>query len=300
MNYSKLPKRILAKIKSPEQCPICNNIELKKIRKIGKFTYYQCLKCESLFLEKKYMTQVDEGRRVVKYGETYWNSELIAAKERAYGPCLARAAEAFYYCQREINTFLDIGTGPGYFLDAITKYLPSQTNMFYGIEKFPPKETERTNHANFLVGDLEDLELKFDAGLCVEVVEHLTPKMLRNLLKGLASVSNDKALYIFNTGLPEYVLNEDINYLDPIKRGHVGCYSVKGINVIAQKYGFKAFPIKGKTWAYCLEFNSAYSTDHDITTRVWSALEINKGKLIDMDMGSTLQILGRETVLAYL
>lgn len=284
--------------KTKEICPVCNSKDITRIKKVRKFNYFQCLNCESIFLEKKYMKMVDEGKRIVHYDDTYWDFELYAAKLRAYGPCLARAAETFYYCRREIHAFLDIGTGPGYFLDAIAKYLPRHSHIFYGIEKFPPEESGRSEHENYLIGDISDMDLKFDAGICVEVVEHLTPTMLRGLFKDLAQVSNPQALYIFNTGLPSYVLNEDIEYLDPTKRGHVGSYSVKGINYLANQFGFTAYPIPGKTWAYCVEFQSNEDVD-DMHKRLWKALPENLAKLEDPEMGSVLQILGRETAIAY-
>nr|WP_245204197.1 methyltransferase domain-containing protein [Ammoniphilus resinae] len=208
-------------------------------------------------------------------------------------------AEAFYYSRIPVHKFLDIGTGPGYFLDAVAKYLPNSKEKFYGIEKFPPKEQYYSQSKNYIIGDLCNLEIKFDAGMCIEVAEHLTPKMLKGLIKDLANISNKGALYIFNTGMPEYVLNEDLNYLDPLIRGHIASYSIKSIKILAEELGFSVFPLKGKTWAFVLEYLSQSSSEENIQDRIWSALNHNMNILSDKDMGTVLKVLGLDTSRAY-
>jgi spermidine synthase len=74
------------------------------------------------------------------YQDLYWAKELLAAKSRASGVSIARAAEVFILARKQIKTFLDIGTGPGFFLDAILKYLPDSDATFLGVERFPPEK----------------------------------------------------------------------------------------------------------------------------------------------------------------
>lgn len=132
------------------------------------------------------------------------------------GGALARMAEILYYARIPVRAFLDIGGGPGYFLDAVAKYLPEHKNHFYSVEKFPPKVTNgesiglgRTISPNYITSGYEDLPEKIQTGMCIEVVEHLTPQMFRGILEDVAMVSHDGACYIFNTGMPQYVLEED-------------------------------------------------------------------------------------------
>ena len=49
----------------------------------------------------------------------------------------------------------------------------------------------------------------FDAGVCIEVIEHLTPTTLRSLVAQLAAVSRPGSLYLFNSGQPDFVERED-------------------------------------------------------------------------------------------
>lgn len=281
-------------------CPCCFSKDVQFLKNSGGYDYYQCLSCHSLFIDEEYLKKIDAGFNIVKYEEGYWREELESAWQRSYGPALARIAEAIYYCRIPITRFLDIGTGPGYVLDAIAKLLPGNADIFYGVEKFPPEPQFRTKSKNYIVGDLGDLTEKFDCGLCIEVIEHLTPNMLTDIFKKLAKVSNPNALYIFNTGMPEYVLNEDMDYLDPTRRGHLVSYSLKAIDLLAGKFGFSTHAIPGKTWAFALERSGKSDpSPQAIGERIWTALEYNLNILTDKDMGSVLKVLGLETSRAY-
>lgn len=282
----------------PQNCPCCASSFTTFLVKVSDYDYYNCSSCDSIFIDTVYLTKIDNGFNIVKYEEGYWQMELESARDRAYGACLARMAEAVYYCKRPINKFLDIGTGPGYFLDAVEKLLPDNADHFYGVELFPPKEEFRSKSKNYIIGDLGDLTYKYDCGICVEVVEHLTPTMFDGILQKLAKVSNPDALYIFNTGLPEYVKNEDMGYLDPTKRGHLVSYSLKAVALMAKKYGFVVHPIPGKTWAYVLEFTTKETKEY-IIDRIWHASQHNLNLLCDSKMGNVLKVLGLDTSRAY-
>lgn len=281
-------------------CPCCYSEDTQIFKTVSKHDYFICMTCDSIFIDTSDLVKIDNGFEIVKYKEEYWKMELESAKERSYGSTLARMAEAIYYCRRPIKKFLDIGTGPGYFLDAVEKLLPDNSTIFYGVELYPPDIQFRTKSKNYIIDDLGNLTDKFDCGICIEVIEHLTPNMLNDILKKLADVSNPDALYIFNTGMPEYVRNEDIDYLDPVKRGHLVSYSLQAISLMAAKYGFIAHKIIGKTWAFALEFtNDDQVSNEDIRDRIWKASEHNLSILCDNKMGNVLKVLGLETARAY-
>lgn len=172
-------------------CQCCNSNEIELFANIDGYDYYNCRNCDLIFLDNDVIEKIDKGFNIVSYNadDDYWKNELCAAKERSYKDALARMSELFYYSRIKINKFIDIGTGPGYFLDAVSIYLPDNKKMFYGIEKYPPKRKFRTNSKNYVIGDINDLKDKFEAGMCIEVIEHLTPKMLDNLLLGLSKIS---------------------------------------------------------------------------------------------------------------
>ncbi len=280
-------------------CPICRHGASSRVAQVAGHSYSLCSGCGSISIETETIERLDAGGSLVEYDEDYWTSELPAARDRAFGPSLARMAEAVHYTRIPIQRFLDVGSGPGFFLDAIARYLPSRVQHFFGVEKFPPPAAHRTRSTNFIVGEVSDLNLRFDAGICIEVVEHLTPATLRTLLAGLAGVSNPGSLFLFNSGLPEYVLKEDIAYLDPQRRGHIVSYSLKAVRLLARDLGFSVLPIPGKTWAYVLEFQSRATEREDIRSRIWSARPENLQLLGDPEMGSVLRILGLDTARAY-
>ena len=284
-----------------EYCPCCGgNSELYKV--INGYNYFVCSKCTTIFIENKILERMDAGGSLVslvEYDENYWASELLSSKTRSYGVALARIAEAIYYSRIPIKKFIDIGTGPGYTLDALSKYLPNKKDVFYGVEKYPPKEKYRTKSDHYVLTDYDTLPFKVDGGVCIEVIEHLTPTMFKSILKKIAVVSSDGALFIFNTGMPAYVMHEDANYLDPTRRGHIVSYSLKGVESIVKDIGFTALEIKGKTWAFALEYKSKSPKGEKIQDRIWSALKENLAILEDEEMGSALKILGLETARAY-
>lgn len=283
----------------PQICPCCKSEQVKDVRTVDEYAYYQCLSCESIFIASSCLERIDAGENLRKYDSAYWAGEIRSCRERSFGPTLARMAETLYYTRIPVYRFLDIGTGPGYFLDAVGKLLPNSVSIFHGIEKYPPPEEMRTRSPYYRIGDLNDLNTLFQAGICIEVIEHLTPAMLRGLLTGLARVSSPGALYIFNTGMPAYVLQEDIQYLDPVRRGHIISYSIEGLRRVAAGSGFTVFPIFGKTWAFAIEFQSAGTGRENIGERILSPLKHNLNILDDKDMGSVLKLLGQETARAY-
>lgn len=283
-----------------QTCPCCNGVS-KRLKEVNGYNYFLCDVCGAIFIDNEILNKIDgeEDFSLREYDKDYWDNELISSKDRSYGAALARMSETIYYSRIPIKKFLDIGTGVGYFLDAVSKYLPENRNIFYGVEKFPQDENLTTKSSNYIIGECKDVGFNIDAGICIEVIEHLTPKMLKNMLLQLSKISNNGAFYLFNTGMPSYVLNEDINYLDPIKRGHIVSYSTDAIRSIAKNMKFYVHDIPGKTWAFGLEYNYA-DKNENLEDRIWSALPENLQILTDSDMGSVLKILGLDTVRAYL
>lgn len=264
-----------------------------------KYTYYLCERCGSIFIDTDIICAMDNGETLIEYTKEYWNMEFQAAKKRCFGVCLARIAEVVYYATIPIVNFLDIGGGTGILLDAISQYLPDNKSHFYSVEKYPPEDGYRTKEKNFYTCSYSELNQKFQAGICMEVVEHLTPKMLVDMFREIAMISEDNAIYLVNTGLPKYVMEQDPNYLDPFKRGHIISYSTEGMKFLLEPLGYRVLPIRGKDWAFCIEYNSG-NKDKDITGRIWKALPENLSLLHDSNMGDVLQILGRESVNGYL
>ncbi len=281
-------------------CPLCAAEDRPIYRVVDGRAYYECAECDFLFMDDAVYSAVDAGHAIVKYDDGYWSAELAAARERSRGAALARVAEALLYCRVPVERFVDIGSGPGYLLDALARALPCSKLKFHGVERFPPAPEQRTTHPNYVIGPLSAAGQFFQCGCCIEVIEHLTPNMMRSLAAELAAVSSPGACYIFNTGLTDYVREEDPGYLDPAGRGHISIWSVSAARRIFTAPAFRVHAIPGKTWAFLVEFDPRSPVaDECVTDRIWSACEENLRMLKDPQTGSIMYILGIDTARAY-
>lgn len=257
-------------------CPVCEAGESSFHRKIDGYDYFSCDACGSLHIDSATLDAIDGGKSTRVYDAGYWQEELNAARERAQGVSLVRAGEAILYARRPVRRFLDVGTGPGYLPDALAGLLPSHAAAFHGVELFPPEPHSQS--ANYHIGDVRDMEGVFDAGTCIEVVEHLSPRMLRTLAQGLAAISASGTLWLFNTGSPDYVLREDPGYLDPLRRGHIVAYGLPGVRHLFEPLGFRISAIPGKSYAWFAEFRPTQTPAFDV--RVYGPLAENR-KLLE-------------------
>ncbi len=276
------------------QCSICE-APAPFWRQVGGYNFTDCPSCGCIAIEQRGIDQLDNGSFPVQYDAAYWEKEIAETRERAWGCGVARSAEAILYCGRSVSKFLDIGAGGGFLLDALSAYLPASADRFYGVEMFPPPTP--TDNPNYTVGTVEGLSDRFDAGLCMEVIEHMTPAMLNKLAASLSKVSNPGAFYFFNTSLAPHVRDADPAYIDPLNRGHVVAWSLKALSDIFTAHGFKVWPIEGKPWAFGAEFQSDNRTPP--ADRIWSPIAENKAILHDPVMGSMAYILALDTARAY-
>lgn len=273
------------------ECAICG-CPASLWRNVAGHDFTDCPSCGSIALGKVGMEALTTASR--EYGAAYWAEEEAAAKERSWGGSVARVAETILYCRRPIRRFLDVGTGPGFLLDAMAAYLPGAADRFFGVERFPP--ARRSTHPGYIEGDLADAPGKFDAGICVEVVEHLTPAMLDCLARSLAAKSNPQALYFFNTSLAPYVRERDPAYMDPARRGHIVAWSIDALARVFGRHGFRVWPTT-KPWAFVVEFQS--QDDTPIQDRIWAPHPANRAMLNDPTMGEVLYVLALDTARAY-
>jgi hypothetical protein len=257
--------------------------------------FSHCLVCGSVALNIEQMRAIDDGASTRIYNADYWESEARAARERSWGGSLARAAEAIYVSQRPVRNFVDIGSGDGSLLDSLSYHLPSFSEHLVGIELFPPEI--HTQHPGYQHGSVEDLGTSVDCGVCIEVIEHLTPRMLRGLVKGLAERAEIDSCFLFNTGMGEYVLDEDKSYIDPINRGHIVSYGFPALETIFGEYGFRVSRLGSRSWAFIAEFRP--SAPFDMSSRTWQPLPENVAVLTDPRSGSLMSILARESLRAY-
>jgi SAM-dependent methyltransferase len=281
-------------------CPVCLRGPSLPFREIAGVNYFKCGACGSLFADPEFLDKTARGEAQT-YRQDYWEAEQISAMQRCYGSSPIRAAETFLYCRRPIRRFLDVGAGSGHLLDSMSTLLPSASGVFHGVDAFPPAPPNRTTHPNFVEGSVADIAGPFDAGICVEVIEHLVPDTLRSIIRELAGVSAPGALYLFNSGQPEYVEREEPGYLDPMIRGHVVSYSLAGARAIFGPLGFNIIELPGRHWAFLAEFGPPVPVSRDeLYSRLWTPVPDNVALLTGDPFGHLLYAAGLDSARCYL
>ena len=257
-------------------CPVCFTGESRHYANIDGITYYQCDFCRSFYVDPSILSSIDEGMTPGPYDEDYWKTDRGSACLRAKGGACIRAGEAILYARRPVYRFLDIGAGGGYLLDELVVLFPEEKNLFYEIEFFPPKN--HSGHKNFKIETVASLEGKFDAGVCIDVLGHLTPKMLDHLVRDIAEKSEVDSLWLFDSGMTDFVVQEkNPGYLDPLNRGHIVSYSLLGLRPIFEKHGFKIQGCPGKPFVFIAEYKS--SDEIPFEQRIYQPIEYNKNLL---------------------
>ncbi len=286
-------------------CIVCERAPANPYREVDGIGYFRCTSCGSLFADPAFIARIESGE-VVNYQSAYWDSEVRSAKERSFGAGLMRSAETIRLCRIPINRFIDIGSGTGSLLDAFSALLPEIADRFYGIEVFPPEPDLRSTHPNYRIGTLQSLTEIFDAGVCIEVIEHLSPGMLRGLVAQLAQRAAQGALFLFNSAQPSFVESHDPGYLDPHGRGHIVSYSVEGARTIFEPAGFRVIALPGRDWAFLAEFGQVPGQPPGeigldaLFTRLWTPHPDNMAMLAKARFGPLMIGVGLDSSRVYL
>lgn len=281
-------------------CTICNSGQLQHRTTIQDAPFFKCSACGSIYTRK---SDVEQSRHVgsIAYNDDYWANEIHAARERSYAGSLTRVAEVLCLARRPIERFVDISTGGGDLLTALDLVLPEIRDRFHGVEPFPPPPEFRTQHPNYHIGFIDDFKKKFDAGTCIEVIEHLFPDVLREFVTRLAKRSNDGALYYFNSSQPSLVERDNYTYLDPYFRGHVASYSIAGLKSIFGEAGFVVHPFPSRDWGFMAEFAPNGLPDSETPfDRLWKPNGENLALLRSCKLGEFFYHSGREAIRCYL
>jgi hypothetical protein len=282
-------------------CAVCADIACEPYRIVDGVQFLACTSCGCLLAEPSFMHRVAAGDQT-NYDRTYWDNEVIAAEQRSFGSSLTRVAEVFRTCRIPIERFIDIGSGAGALLDSLEWLLPELRGRFHGIELFPPEQHRRSRHPNYHVGTLGCLTERFDAGVCIEVIEHLTPAMVRTLASELADRATPGALFYFNSAQPSFVASHDPNYLDPLGRGHIASYSVAGAAHLFGPAGFRVIALPGRDWAFLAEFTDdpAPVGSDQLFDRLWHPNPQNMHMLASARFGPLMIAIGLEASRCYL
>jgi len=286
---------------SAPTCLVCQRAPARQYRDVQGVGYFRCGGCGSIFADPDFVARVESGE-IVNYQSAYWDSERKSANERSYGAGLMRTAETIRMCRIPIMRFIDIGSGTGSLLDAVSALLPEIADRFYGIEVYPPEACLHSKHPNYRIGTLESLHETFEAGVCIEVIEHLSPAMLRGLAMQLAQRAAPGSLFLFNSAQPSFVEGHDPGYLDPLGRGHIVSYSIEGVRTIFEPAGFKVIALPGRDWAFFAEYGGGAGGVEldDLFSRLWTPHPDNMAMLASARFGPLMIGMGLDSARVYL
>lgn len=164
---------------SLKKCPFCNNTEYKivqdKFRDNSCSKAYKCIKCDLIFSSKLF--EISQNDLDSFYEEQYMNDYYVGEKINILDNFNDKLPYQFERIKRLKNiikkncAILDIGCGPGYFLEASK----SITDNLTGVEKNKQERKFVSNELNIkCFDDINNLKgEKFDLITLNQVLEHI-------------------------------------------------------------------------------------------------------------------------------
>jgi SAM-dependent methyltransferase len=164
--------------------------------------------------------------------------ERMEAARREKEDGFIRALELLCLSSIQIENVLDFGCGLGITVQLLRDKLGLNA---IGVDLSADfVETEYLHRC-----DLTDLLRKypegfFDAIYSIEVFEHLEHP--GQILSMLGTLLKPGGKILINTGTREYLnkYDQELHYIDPLRRGHISIYSLKSLQVLAASIGREA------------------------------------------------------------
>jgi len=201
------------------QCPLCNG-EKHVYHREGKRTYYQCKKCDSIFLDENCRLSPEaEKKRYLEH-----NNDV---KDARYQNFVKPITSAILSDFKSDHVGLDYGAGTG---PVITKILADYS---YNIKTYDPYFH---NYPDYL-------KKKYDYIACCEVIEHFYHtynefKKLTNMLKENGALYCQTNIYKDNINFNDWYYKNDPT--------HVFFYTEKSILWIKNHFYFKNVSIENR------------------------------------------------------
>jgi len=226
-------------------CPACSSVSQEVgLNKLG-FCYVTCLECGSLYVSPRPTSSMIDAyyreSEAVKFWETQFFKETAhARREKIFRPRAELVGELIQeYDRAETNTFVDVGSGYGIFLEEMAKQ-----NLFenvLGIEP-APNLADVCRQKGFRVIEkpveaVEKDELGADFITAFEVLEHVFDPV--RVVTAMERLLRPDGILLFTTltvsGFDIQVLWEHSDSVYPPM--HINLLSVEGINRLGERCG---------------------------------------------------------------
>jgi len=238
-------------------CPVCGSHSSFSLVKDG-CSYFECSRCEFLFHRPGSGEHAASGQAF--YDSGYWEEERKEALRRETEDAFLRALELLCLSSIRVMNVLDFGCGLG-----ITVQLLRDKLGLNAIGVDVSGDFAETEHLHRCT--LKELSGKyppgyFDAIYSVEVFEHLEDP--KEILKDLHRLLKPRGKILINTGTREYLSSHDqeLNYIDPLRRGHISIYSLKSFQQLASAIGLTAEFVGVRRYEVLLSTSPSWEIPH--------------------------------------
>jgi len=214
------------------KCPLCSSPASFSLMKAG-CAYFECRECEFLF--HRPARNETAGSAQDFYDDAYWEMERGEAARREKEDCYLRALELLYLSAVPVANLLDFGCGLGITVRMLRESLGLNA---VGVDISADfVETDYLHRCDLTTLSTRYPPAYFDAIYSIEVFEHLEDP--RQVLSSLSTLLKPDGKILINTGTREFLKQSDpeLNYIDPLRRGHISIYSLKSLQELASAVG---------------------------------------------------------------
>ncbi len=211
-------------------CEICKHRKTKFFHKIDKYIYYECLNCNTLFLQPK--PTLSQAKNYYAKIFKYADGEMNEIRIRSRAKLILKNLKNIYPTGK---TVLDVGSGYGYFLDEAKSFgfkilgiEPSKTLYSISIKHLIEK-IFLTDFSHFYA---RNRNKKFDFITIIHTIEHLV-NPAETISQALTLLNKDGLLYIETPNLDSHLFNaEKYSYTFLTPPDHIWIFSQKSFDFI--------------------------------------------------------------------
>lgn len=225
--------KIKKKFLENRKCPVCNIDNKNALFTKGGGVHKKCQKCEIIYLDPVFKDKSLENF----YKFNIDNQSQTSLNEKKFYLQMFKDGIKSILKIKKVKSLLDIGCSNGISLDASKGYKIKS----YGLE-LNRKEAKIASKKHTIFNDsifTFDKKIKFDVITMWDVIEHI--KDVNKLLKKISYLLSNNGLFFFQTpnahSLANKIMHEKSNCFDGIE--HVNLYSLKSLNILAKRHGFK-------------------------------------------------------------
>lgn len=196
------------------------------------------VKKDYLLLKKLYSSNYAEISDL--NSKEFWDEKLerVQVLKEQDGMTKARICGVLSLLPKRAQKVLDIGTGYGFIEEVFHKKKPNLDVFGFDISSQAVKSLNKRFKGDFRVGSIYKIpfkdSLKFDAILALEVLEHIPPSKIFDVLKSIRSYLNKNGAFIVSVPV-----NENLRTMGTNPSGHLREYSLNLLKAELEIAGFK-------------------------------------------------------------